>query len=120
MRRLEALPRSHGVEDGLAARVHDPLWMLTRQWQFGEFKAEDAASPAYVDLESEVHVVDQWRPRDAADWLPYDRATQPLERLVEQEPAGDDPRLRLEGGLQLRRLLAARSLADLLPAFVTR
>jgi hypothetical protein len=120
MRRLEPYPRSHGIEDGLAARIHDPLWMLTRQWQFGEFKAEDAASPAYVDVGTEVHLVDQWRPHDGAEWLPYDRTVRPLERLVEQEPAGDHPRLRLEGGLELRRLLKARSLSDLLPRFTVR
>jgi hypothetical protein len=120
MRRLEAYPRSHGIEDGLAARVHDALWMLTRQWEFGEFRAEDAASPAWVDSEAEVHLVDQWRPRDSPTWRSYDRGREPLEELVEREPAEHDPRLRIEAGLQLRRLLGARSLDALLPGFVQR
>ena len=34
--RLEPSPRASGMEAGLAARVHDPLWFLCRQWQLGE------------------------------------------------------------------------------------
>ena len=32
----------------LAMRIADPLWMLGRQWQFGEFKGEDNGSPICV------------------------------------------------------------------------
>src|SRR5207245_7558878 len=49
--RLEPRPRSPGsVRDTLAARVRDPVWMLTRQWQMGEFRGEDAGSPANVRI----------------------------------------------------------------------
>ena len=44
MGRFETLPRDEGVGDGLAARIHDPLWLLARQWQFGEFRGEDVGS----------------------------------------------------------------------------
>ena len=27
------------------ARLFDPLWFMTRQWQMGEFQAEDTGSP---------------------------------------------------------------------------
>jgi hypothetical protein len=30
------------------ARLFDPLWLMTRQWQLGEFQAEDAGSPVQV------------------------------------------------------------------------
>ena len=33
------------VEAALRAPVADPLWMLGRQWQFGEHRGEDASSP---------------------------------------------------------------------------
>ena len=36
---------------GMAARLHDPLWLLARQWQVGEFQAEDGGTP----------VVARWR-----------------------------------------------------------
>lgn len=36
--RLEGRPRKAEFEDVFAATVHDPLWFLTRQWQFGEMQ----------------------------------------------------------------------------------
>ena len=40
--RLE--PRSHDatMREGIRARVYDPLWLLARQWQVGEFEGEDS------------------------------------------------------------------------------
>jgi hypothetical protein len=43
--RLEGRPRSKDITGALRAEVRDPLWMLTRQWQMGEFKGDDAGSP---------------------------------------------------------------------------
>ena len=43
--RLEPRPRSVDFTRSLRAEVRDALWFLTRQWQLGEFHAEDAASP---------------------------------------------------------------------------
>jgi hypothetical protein len=28
------------------ARIHDPLWLLGRQWQFGEFRHDGGATQA--------------------------------------------------------------------------
>lgn len=119
MQRHELPSRGHGIAEGLAARVHDPLWLLGRQWQFGEFLHEDAASPAGVHMAAEVHLVDQLRRPDAADWQGYDVGTTPLERLVEEHAGGPTPRLRVEGGLRLRRLLGAAGHAGDEAAFVT-
>ena len=43
--RLEPGIRTPDLQAGIEARTHDPLWMLARQWQFGEFRAEDAGTP---------------------------------------------------------------------------
>src|SRR4051812_42802910 len=40
--RLEPRARDNGLEQGLQARVADPLWLLARQRTFGEFTGEDA------------------------------------------------------------------------------
>jgi hypothetical protein len=48
--RLEPRPRAPQVAETLAAEVRDPLWFLARQWQLGEFRGEDAGSPAVVRL----------------------------------------------------------------------
>ena len=43
--RLEPRSRDRELAPGLEARVHDPLWLLGRQWQFGELDADgDAAA----------------------------------------------------------------------------
>jgi len=42
--RLEGRPRTHDFARALKAEVRDALWMLTRQWQMGEFKGDDAGS----------------------------------------------------------------------------
>ncbi|MDF5753242.1 hypothetical protein [Spongiactinospora sp. TRM90649] len=119
MERYETIPRAGGVEEGLAARVHDPLWLLARQWQFGEFTAEDAASAAWVDLTAEIHLLDRWRPIGEDADRPYDRMTEPLERLIEQEvESRPDPGLRVAGGLRLRRALLDAGHGDLFALFV--
>ena len=35
--RLEGRPRRHDFDRALKAEVRDALWMLTKQWQMGEF-----------------------------------------------------------------------------------
>ncbi|MFJ7589002.1 hypothetical protein ACIQZO_16780 [Streptomyces sp. NPDC097617] len=43
--RLEGRPRTTDFDRALRVEVRDPLWMLTRQWQLGEFRGEDCGSP---------------------------------------------------------------------------
>ncbi|MDR3679518.1 MAG: hypothetical protein P4L41_06090 [Flavipsychrobacter sp.] len=42
--RLESRPRQQQFDQVLEARIYDPLWMLGRQWQMGEFTGKDAGS----------------------------------------------------------------------------
>ncbi|MEV0174614.1 hypothetical protein AB0I00_26285 [Streptomyces sp. NPDC050803] len=101
---LEARHRTSDVEAGLAARVHDPLWLLTRQWQFGEFAAQDAGSPAVVRMTGSSAPIDAWRPGGATNWVPYELGHGPLDTHIEDEPVLDDERLRAEGGAALLRM----------------
>ena len=43
--RLEARPRSQTFDRALQAEVRDALWLLSKQWQMGEFRGSDAGSP---------------------------------------------------------------------------
>jgi hypothetical protein len=43
--RLEGRPRTTDFDRALRAELRDPLWMLSRQWQLGEFRGSDAGSP---------------------------------------------------------------------------
>jgi hypothetical protein len=85
--RLEPHNRTPAMT-GFAARVGDPLWMLTRQWQLGELTGEDAGSPTRVDLEATTAVLSRFLPRrpDGATGAPLD-VRLPLEAVVEAEAA---------------------------------
>jgi hypothetical protein len=48
--RLEGRPRSNNFDRALKAEVRDALWMLAKQWQMGEFQAEDAGSPVVAKI----------------------------------------------------------------------
>lgn len=80
----QLLGTDHSVNltEALAARVKDPLWFLARQWQTGEFEAENGGRPVSVRYESqldpfqEVIVGAGTRPVTGAE---------PLEALVEPE-----------------------------------
>ncbi|MCL6433806.1 MAG: hypothetical protein K6T90_06230 [Leptolyngbyaceae cyanobacterium HOT.MB2.61] len=69
----------------LEARIHDPLWLLTRQWQMGEFHGEDAGSPVRVEVEHYAHKIDLIRIADNTIYHPYRPEDGPLEARVEQE-----------------------------------
>lgn len=86
--RLEGRPRTVDFDRALRAEVRDALWFLTRQWQFGEFKGEDAGSP--IDVRTSVRVDPlQHYAVDRAKAIAYDPAT-PLETHVEREPVAFD------------------------------
>ncbi|HWH64809.1 MAG TPA: hypothetical protein VNS99_01860, partial [Gaiellales bacterium] len=67
--------RSTGVEDGLSARLADPLWMLARQWQLGEFRGDDAGSAVSVTFAGAAHHPTWWRPERGADPASWQRWT---------------------------------------------
>lgn len=48
--RLEGRPREEELDDSLAAKIHDPLWMMARQYQFGELKGEDTGSAIFAKV----------------------------------------------------------------------
>jgi len=120
--RLEPLSLTGDPRPGLETRVHDALWMLGRQWQFGEFQGEDAGSPTGVLVEADARPVTAWRPGGGADnaarAVPKDA---PLDPFVEMEaPRDKGPGLRQraeagallvtalsEGGLDARAALLA-------------
>src|SRR5688572_12214170 len=82
--RLESRPRTLDFTRSLRAEVRDPLWMLTRQWQFGEFKGEDAASAVTSRIHYQHRTVDRVSLPDNRIF-PFDPSTMPLESRVERE-----------------------------------
>ncbi|UVO50210.1 hypothetical protein M0208_06620 [Sphingomonas sp. SUN019] len=132
--RLEPQPLRSDLAAGAAAPVHDPLWLLARQWQVGEFAGHDGGNP----------IVARWRgvaapptrfvagpippntalsaPRFAPDAAPLEaiieRVTVPLTPETES-PAG--LRLAIDAGRHFLALLARqRTSQDYRADFVAR
>lgn len=125
--RFATIMRSVDITDGLAARLADPLWMLARQWQFGEFIGDDAGSPVSLTFQATAHAPTWWRPEPnptdvtMRPWQPWNVRTGPLESVVDAEI--DDGtalfRLRLDGAAAVRRALCAAGLVSAAAALPT-
>jgi hypothetical protein len=80
--RLEARPRTQSFDRALQAEVRDALWMLTKQWQLGEFRGSDAGSPVFAKLRIDTTQLTAYQPGNGpAEPLPTDI---PLETTVER------------------------------------
>lgn len=80
--RLEGRPRTVSFDRALRAEVRDALWMLTRQWQLGEFRGDDAGSPVAAKLLLQTTRLTKYQPDAAAtEDFPYDTC---LETKVER------------------------------------
>src|ERR1700733_9164993 len=60
--RLEPSPRDASLQKSMQAQMRDPLWLLARQWQVGEFLGEDTGSPVHATLGAEMQTVTTYRP----------------------------------------------------------
>ena len=99
--RLEGRPRSQSFERALQAEVRDALWMLTKQWQMGEFRGSDAGSPVFARLLMQTTRLTKYQPAGGKPEI-FDSAT-PLETKVERRPIplhrqGSDPLARPPAG----------------------
>jgi len=101
---LHASNISTNIGEALEARVKDPLWFLARQWQTGEFEAENGGRPVQMAVTSRdyrfqsVTLGAERRTLDCAD---------PLEAIIEAEVDGASPAWNaeaLEYGFQLQAL----------------
>lgn len=121
--RLEGRPRKENFQRALRAEVRDPLWMLCKQWQVGEFRGDDAGSPIFAKVHVDTTRITRYQPGDAPA-RDFDNET-PFEATVEQRPIsffGQEHILsldvRLAMGRQWIKLLGAEGLAALAPLFV--
>src|SRR6266566_8634980 len=82
--RLEGRPRTNNFTRALKAEISDALWMLTRQWQMGEFQGDDAGSPVFAKLQLHKTELTQYKPDGHAAQSFNDDI--PLETIVERRP----------------------------------
>ncbi len=107
-----------GADMGLsvALRVFDPVWMLTRQWQMGEYQGEDTGSPVKARIRTNSAMVSRWKPgalqAGNLAGLPYAPNAAPLEAMIEavktRAGGATEPStlsLAIDAGLHFLRLL---------------
>jgi len=100
---IEPHCRSEDLSQGIEACTADPLWMLARQWQMGEFKGEDNGSPVQAEV---TYRTDEINEVKLGEGRPIDLANAPpLEAIVEREYVEMDWRTRVMVGQQFERLL---------------
>jgi hypothetical protein len=131
--RLEPRSRKAEMDTTLQARIYDPLWLLARQWKFGEFQGEDNGSPIMARWRGESARLTRYQagaiaPDPRANAQRYDVRRMPLETLVERETirppvneAAKPEKLRLaaEAGQQFMRMLGQQTLSrDYRDAFI--
>jgi len=112
--RLEPFARNVDLTGGLRAAVGDPLWLLARQWQVGEFVGQDGGSPVHARAQIDCTPPTRHLPGGVPTaWFRDGALTRgvPLEAQLERERVRIDtawqPRLAAEAGLQFWRVLDA-------------
>jgi hypothetical protein len=116
--RLEPHCRDADIGRSISARLFDPLWLMARQWQMGEFQAADAGTPvqarvrATTAMLSRLHLGEIPANTPNAPSTPYDPRRIPLEAMIERRrmrPAGPTDTSMLtfavEAGLQFLRMV---------------
>lgn len=103
--RLEGRPRTNNFDRALKAEVRDALWMLTRQWQLGEFEGDDAGSAVTAKLCTITTELDKYKADDQSV-QPFDKSV-PFEAKVEQRPL-PFATLQQEISLDLRLIMGRR------------
>src|SRR5688572_5684582 len=82
--RLEGRPRTNNFDRALKAEVRDALWMISRQWQLGEFEGDDAGSAVTAKLSTSTIELDKYQADDQGV-QPFNKSI-PFEAQVEQRP----------------------------------
>jgi len=82
--RVEGRPRTGNFNRALKAELRDALWMLTKQWQMGEFNGDDAGSPILAKACINKKRLEKYQAA-ANPAQPYHNNI-PLEGMVEQLP----------------------------------
>lgn len=102
--RLEGRPRTPNFTRALKADVRDPLWMLTKQWQMGEFQGDDAGSPIEAKARISQTRLRNYVAGETGAVEPFDDSL-PLEVKVERRPVPFTLEMQLLLGRQWLKML---------------
>ncbi len=111
--RLEPQPRDASLARSLQAQVRDPLWLLARQWQMGEFAGSDGGSPVQATMGFSTQALTGYRPGPpGAQPVQAFNPALPLEVHVEREVVQFKVRGAVQLGRYFERLVAASGVAS--------
>lgn len=103
--RIEPRTRSSDYQKALSFEVYDPLWMLSRQWQFGRFKAVDCGTPVLVKIKTTRCNIDCVQSPKGKKSLDEYSTDIPMEYEVEKQNVEITPYVRVESAMYLKKLL---------------
>ena len=92
---IETRTRQGDVTDALRFRVYDPLWMLSRQWQMGEFKGNNAGTAMSVSCKVKSTDISGYTFGSSTKTVKPDDSI-PIEPIVEQIDRDITPLVRIE------------------------
>jgi hypothetical protein len=127
--RLEGRPRTANFDRALKAEVRDALWMLTKQWQMGEFQGDDAGSPVFAKLHLATTRLTKYQAgnqsKQDSNSVEEFETVVPLEAKVERRPipfnlAGQDISLDLRLLIGRQWLKLIRSVGNFTQAYINR
>lgn len=98
--RLEGRTRTPDMDEAMKAELYDPLWLLARQWQFGEFQGNDCGTATSLRIACSEKSVKFSR---NGQELNIDEL--PPETAVEAIKPEFDYMDRVEAGVQLKRII---------------
>ena len=102
---LESRTRNSDITDALRFKVYDPLWLLSRQWQLGEFKGNDAGTAMSVSCQVRTTNMKKYcYGKDNANVINTPNEV-PLEPVVEQVNRDITPIVRVESATYFLDLL---------------
>lgn len=108
--RLEPRPTKHNFSRVLSVETYDPLWMLNRQWQFGEFKGEDTGSAVFSQIQLRNSKISRYASGNkdfTNEAVEVFNNEVPLEAKIEGEAVGFDLKTHLQISVYWKRLLSA-------------
>ena len=120
--RLEPQCRNADMGRSVGARLFDPLWLMARQWQMGEFQAVDAGTPVQARVRATSAMLSRCHfgelPANTTVQVPrFNPLRKPLEAVVERRPmrprGANDPSmltLSVEAGLHFLHMLEQQPL----------
>lgn len=107
--------RNKDYNNALSMQPFDPLWMLTRQWQFGRFQGNDCGTPVKVKvhaIKKKIRDADQsTAPQGSSGKIEEDISPKtPLEYEVEKVNYEITPYVRVESAMFLKKMLVQAKL----------